>query len=223
MNSSSEAADAVIRMYLQGIEMTAKITGVGAKHFAVALYAYAHSQHKTKGKIKLDNLLKSGKELKVFPLKKKELPKFTEEARRYGILYAVIVDKKNKDPNSIVDVMVKAEDAGKINRIVEKFNLSNVDTLTIESEITKSLESKKGVAKGQVNPKKALTVKDPLSEHLLENKKVDSTKVKESVKKKLEEAKIESEKVEKKKAKQKTKETKVNRSKKIKKSNRRER
>ena len=31
MNSSSEAADAVIRMYLQGIEMTAKITGVGAK------------------------------------------------------------------------------------------------------------------------------------------------------------------------------------------------
>jgi len=223
MNSSSEAADAVIRMYLQGIEMTAKITGVGAKNFAVALYAYAHSQHKTKGKIKLDNLLKSGKELKVFPLKKKELSKFTEEARRYGILYAVIVDKKNKDPNSIVDIMVKAEDAGKINRIVEKFKLSAVDTLTIESEITKSLESKKGVVKGQVNPKKALTVKDPLSEHLLESKKVDSTKAKESVKKKLEEAKIESEKEEKKKAKQKAKETKINKSKKIRKSNRKER
>ena len=63
MNSSSEAADAVIRMYLQGIEMTAKITGAGAKNFAVALYAYANSKHKTKGKIRLDNLLKSGKEL----------------------------------------------------------------------------------------------------------------------------------------------------------------
>lgn len=223
MNSSSEAADAVIRMYLQGIEMTAKITGAGAKNFAVALYAYANSKHKTKGKIRLDNLLKSGKELKVFPVKKEDLAKFTQEAKRYGILYAVIVDKKNKEPNSIVDVMVKAEDAGKINRIVEKFKLSTVDTLTIKNEITKSLESKKEVSKGKVNPKKALTVKDPLSEHSLENKKVDSTKLKESVKKKLEEAKIESEKIDKKKSKQQKKETKINKSKKIKKSKRKER
>ena len=223
MNSSSEAADAVIRMYLQGIEMTAKITGAGAKNFAVALYAYANSKHKTKGKIKLDNLLKSGKELKVFPVKKDDLAKFTQEAKRYGILYAVIVDKKNKDPNSIVDVMVKAEDAGKINRIVEKFKLATVDTLTIESEITKSLEEKKGVAKEQLNPKKALTVKDHLSEHLLENKKVDSIKVKESVKRKLEDAKIESEKIDKKKSKQQTKETKIDKSKKIRKSKRKER
>ena len=221
MNSSSEAADAVIRMYLQGIEMTAKITGAGAKNFAVALYAYANSKHKTKGKIKLDNLLKSGKELKVFPVKKDDLAKFTQEAKRYGILYAVIVDKKNKDPNSIVDVMVKAEDAGKINRIVEKFKLATVDTLTIESEITKSLESKKEVSKGKLNPKKALAVKDRLSELLLGNKKVDSTKKKESVKKKLEVAKKEAEKID--KTKSKGKETKVQKNKKNIKSKRKER
>ena len=86
MNSSSEAADAVIRMYLQGIEMTAKITGVGAKNFAVALYAYANSKHKTKGKIRLDNLLKSGKELKVFPVKKSDLEKFTKDMVFYMLL-----------------------------------------------------------------------------------------------------------------------------------------
>ena len=119
--------------------------------------------------------------------------------------------------------MVKAEDAGKINRIVDRFKLSTVDTLTIKNEITKSLESKKEVANEQVNPKKALTVKSPLSEHLLENKKVDSTKTKESVKKKLEEAKKESKKIDKEKNKEKTKETKANKSKKIKKSNRKER
>ena len=89
------------------------------------------------------------------------------------------------------DIMVKEEDAGRINRIVEKFKLATVDTLTIESEITKSLESKKEVSKGKLNPKKALTVKDRLSELLLGNKKVDSTKKKESVKKKLEVAKKE--------------------------------
>ena len=186
MNSSSEAADAVIRMYLQGIEMTAKITGTGAKNFAVALYAAANSKNKTKGKTRLNKLLKSGKELKVFPVKKDDLEKFTKEAKRYGILYSVIVDKRNKSKDSIVDIMVKAEDAGKINRIVQKFKLATVDTLTIENEITKSLENKKEVAKEQSNPKKALAVKDRLSEHSLENKKVDSTKLKESIKKKLE-------------------------------------
>ena len=220
---NGEAAEQVVRMSLEGFEVAAKVTGEGAKDIAVLLYTVMKNKEQTSGKAKLTNMLKTGKPLSVFSVRNDDLPKFQQEAKRYGILYAVIVDKKNKDPNSIVDVMVKAEDAGKINRIVEKFKLATVDTLTIESEITKSLESKKEVSKGKVNPKKALTVKDPLSEHLLENKKVDSTKAKESIKKKLEEAKIESEKIDKKKSKQQAKETKINKSKKMKKSKRKER
>ena len=37
----------------------------------------------------------------------------------------------------MVDIMVRAEDASKINRIVDRFNLATVDTASIKSEIEK--------------------------------------------------------------------------------------
>lgn len=214
--NSSEAADAVIRLYLQGVELTLRVSGVGAKNFAAMLVAVANSKHKTKGQIRLSNLLKSNKELKIFSVKREDLNTFKKEAKRYGVLYTVIFDK-SKD--GLIDVMVKSEDAGKINRIVERFKLATVDTLSIKNEITKSLESKKEVANKQLNPKNAMTEKSPLSEHLLGNKKEDSTKKRPSVKKKLNEIKEEMEKkaLSKENSKVKTK------SKKIKKSSRKER
>ena len=58
------------------------------------LYAILNGSQKIKGQTKLTNMLKSGKELKVFSLKQEDLKKFTEEAKRYGILFSVLVDKK---------------------------------------------------------------------------------------------------------------------------------
>ena len=40
--------------------------------------------------------------------------------------------------DGLVDVMVRAEDASKINRIVERFKLATVDTASIKSKIEKS-------------------------------------------------------------------------------------
>lgn len=46
-----------------------------------------------KGKARLDSLLKSGKELKVFAIRHEDLKKFCEEAKRYGVLYSVLKEK----------------------------------------------------------------------------------------------------------------------------------
>ena len=59
-------------------------------------------------------MLRSGKELKVFTVKNGDLKKFTQEAKKYGVLYCVLTDRKNKDPNAEVDVIARAEDASKI-------------------------------------------------------------------------------------------------------------
>ena len=56
-------------------------------------------------------MLKSGKELKVFSVKYDDLKKFTEEAKRYGVLFSALIDKKQKNVDGMVDIMVKAEDA----------------------------------------------------------------------------------------------------------------
>ena len=72
----------------------------------------------TKGKTRLNSMLKSGKPLKIFTMQKKDLAKFTKEAKSYGVLYCALVNRKNKNFDDMVDILVRQEDASKIDRIV---------------------------------------------------------------------------------------------------------
>ena len=156
MNTGGEAAEQIVRMSLEGFEVAAKITGAGAKNIAILLYSILKEEKKTKGKARLTSMLRSGKELKVFTVKNGDLKKFTQEAKRYGVLYCVLADRKNKDPNAEVDVIARAEDASKISRIVERFNLASVDTASIVTEVEKSRDTKaadgKDAKDGQPEP-----------------------------------------------------------------------
>ena len=153
MNTGGEAAEQIVRMSLEGFEVAARITGAGAKNIAILLYSILKEEQKTKGKARLTNMLRSGKELKVFTVKSGDLKKFTQEAKKYGVLYCVLADRGNKDPNAEVDVIARAEDASKISRIVERFNLASVDAASIVTEAEKS--------KGEKNkPRDAKTEKD---------------------------------------------------------------
>ena len=144
MNTGGEAAEQIVRMSLEGFEVAAKITGAGAKNIAILLYSILKEEKKTKGKARLTSMLRSGKELKVFTVKNADLAKFTQEAKKYGVLYCVLADRKNKEPNAEVDVIARAEDASKISRIVERFNLASVDTASIVTEAEKSRDAKDG-------------------------------------------------------------------------------
>ena len=142
MNTGGEAAEQIVRMSLEGFEVAARITGAGAKNIAILLYSILKEEQKTKGKARLTNMLRSGKELKVFTVKNGDLKKFTQEAKKYGVLYCVLADRGNKDPNAEVDVIARAEDASKISRIVERFSLASVDTASIVTEAEKSKGAK---------------------------------------------------------------------------------
>jgi len=140
MSNGADAADQIVNMSLKGIEVMAKISGEGAKNLATYLYAVLKDQKRTKGKIRLEGLLRSGKELEVFAVRNEDLNKFCQEAKRYGVLYCALRDKKSLD--GMCDIMVRVEDASKINRIVERFKLATVDTARIKSEIGKSRAAK---------------------------------------------------------------------------------
>ena len=142
MNTGGEAAEQIVRMSLEGFEVAARISGAGAKNIAVLLYSILKEEQKTKGKARLTSMLRSGKELKVFTVKNGDLKKFTQEAKKYGVLYCVLADRGNKDPDAEVDVIARAEDASKISRIVERFNLASVDTAAIVTEAEKSRDVK---------------------------------------------------------------------------------
>lgn len=137
MNTGGEAAEQIVRMSLEGVEVAARISGEGAKNIAVLLYSILKEEQKTKGKARLTSMLRSGKELKVFTVKNEDLKRFTQEAKKYGVLYCVLADRKNKDPMAEVDIIARAEDAPKINRIVERFHLASVDGPAVTTEVTR--------------------------------------------------------------------------------------
>ena len=139
MNPGGDTADQMTKMTLEGIEVAAKIGGSAAKSLAAMLYAMLNDKKKVKGKTRLDALLRSGKELKVFALRHDDLKVFCEEAKRYGVLYSVLKEKNNTD--GICDIMVRAEDAAKISRIVDKFELATIDTKAIRESIMSQKEN----------------------------------------------------------------------------------
>ena len=171
MNQSSDAAEQIVRMSLEGFEVAAKVTGSGAKNIAVLLYTIMKNKEQTSGKSKLSSMLKSGKPLTIFTIKKDDLAKFQQEAKRYGILYCALVDKKDKSKDGIVDIVVRKEDSARINRIVERFKFAEFNKAEIISSIEKNIES---VNKGkQQNPKSRVKKKEDnsLNPHLAKTEK----------------------------------------------------
>ena len=141
---SGDAAEQVVRMSLETGEVAVKLAGTGAKQLAILLYAILREQKKTKGKTRLTNMLRSGKELKVFAVKDSDLQLFCREAKKYGVLYCVLKDRDATD--GLTDIMVRAEDASKINRIFERFNLATVDMAEVRREIEQSREAQQNAA-----------------------------------------------------------------------------
>lgn len=188
MNQSSDAAEQIVRMSLEGFEVAVKVTGSGAKNIAVLLYTIMKNKEQTSGKSKLSSMLKSGKPLTIFTIKKDDLAKFQQEAKRYGILYCALVDKKDKSKDGIVDIVVRKEDSARINRIVERFKFAEFNKAEIISSIEKNRESvnkgkeqnpKSRVKKKEdnsLNPHLAKTEKSPLSKPFSEVQKTSPIK-----------------------------------------------
>ena len=148
MNTSGEAADQVVRMSMEVGEAALKISGKGAKQLAVLLYAILKEQKKTKGRARLETLVRSGRPLTVFSVKESDLKKFVQEAKRYGILYCAVRNPRGSS-DGMADIMVKEEDAPRINRSIERFQFASVtEAAQVKTEIEKSREEKTG-QKGQ--------------------------------------------------------------------------
>ena len=149
MNHSGDAAEQIVQMTLEGVEVAARITGTAAKEIALFLLAALKSPEKgknikLKGKERLNSMLKSGKALEIFSIKGRDLQTFVREAKRYGIVYCVLRNSK-QTPDSLCDIMVKADDAPKINRLVERFEFATIDKAKIESEIVQDM-AEQGIA-----------------------------------------------------------------------------
>ena len=105
----------MVREALQFSEVAIKLTALGFKNSLAIALAYAKENPKVRGKTSLDRLLREGKEMKIIPLQTKDLAQFKAYAKQYGVLFASIKDKSAQGEK--IDIMFKAEDVSKLNRI----------------------------------------------------------------------------------------------------------
>lgn len=143
LNTGGDAAEQVIRMSLNGAEVALKISGVAAKEVATMLYAILKDNKKSKGRTRLENLVKTGRPLTIFTVKVDDFDQFKKEAKRYGILYCAVRNARCTE-DGMVDVMVKQEDASRVDRIVERFKFADVSqSAQIKADIEKTRSTKK--------------------------------------------------------------------------------
>ena len=147
MNNGGDAAEQIVRLSLEGFEIAAKLTGSAAKNVALLLVSVLKQEQQTKGKARLTNMIRSGKELKVFSLPQKDIQKFTEQAKRYGVLYCLLRDKTTRAGDAPVDIIARAEDASKIQRICDRFELGKIDKAGVVSQAEKDKADRDAVAK----------------------------------------------------------------------------
>ena len=85
-------------------------------------------------------MLKENKPLKFFTVPSERLREFCSEGRKRGLLYVIIRDKKNPEMS---EVMVFADDAAKVNRVMDKMNLDFVRSEVGEAvhEVTEGMDA----------------------------------------------------------------------------------
>lgn len=135
MNLGSDPADQVVRYTLEGTEYALRLSGTAAKNFAIFVAAVLRDQKKTRGKTNLTRLLREGKPLKFFTVPTNKMREFAQEAKRHGLLFVPIRDRNDPDH---IEIAIWADDAAKVERIIERMQLDVVETgeAEIMSEVT---------------------------------------------------------------------------------------
>ncbi len=120
MNLGGEAADQVVRYSLEGIDHGLRLSGTAAKNLAVFLAAVMKNNQKSYGRISMSRMLKENRPLKFFTIPSNRIQEFAREGKKRGLPYVVIRDRKNP---KLCELMVFADDAAKVNRVMDQMNL----------------------------------------------------------------------------------------------------
>ena len=165
MNYGGDAADQIVRYSMEGMEHTLRISGSIAKNLAVFIVAVLKDQKKTYGKTQMVRMIKERRPTKFFTVPDDRMKEFAREAKARGLLYVVIKDKKKPINN---EIMVFAEDAAKMNRVLDRMDIDYVkaesgkvefDTGDPKREETKDIDL--GGTSKQGQEKKVQTVSMP--------------------------------------------------------------
>ena len=165
MNYGSDPADQIVRFSLDGTEMVLKLSGLAAKNFALFVYAVLNDQRKVRGKTKLVRMLKERRPFKFFRIPDNMMREFAREAKDHGLLYTAI---RNKSRKGQIELVVFADDASKVNRILDNLNLDFVQAQAGEAtveQVPAAPSAEQPSAAPEKKPEPAVEVETVATEH----------------------------------------------------------
>lgn len=121
---ASQLVGTTVKVALDGSIAVIKVAGEGAVRGAALLAAALSGKKKSRGKVRLQEMIKEKGGVTLFTLKSDELAEFAKAAKRYGIKYCIVRDKNTSE--NTIDLFVRSMDAPVVNRIIEKYKLNGV-------------------------------------------------------------------------------------------------
>ena len=118
MEVSGEAADLVMKEGVQISEEAIKLLARGAKNLAALLYALAKDQKKLYGKVNMNRLLSEQRPIEVLPLRTEDFDEFKRRAKKVGLLFSTILDKKGDEP--YLEILTNIDHLSQVNYILEQ-------------------------------------------------------------------------------------------------------
>ena len=118
MEVSGEAADLVMKEGVQISEEAIKLLARGAKNLAALLYALMKDQKKLYGKVSMNRLLREQRPIQVLPLRTEDFDEFRRRAKKVGLLFSAIVDKKSDAP--YLEILTNIDHLSQANYILEQ-------------------------------------------------------------------------------------------------------
>ena len=121
---NGDAAEEVVKMTLNGVDVAIRLVGAGAKELAGLLVTWVKKEKKHVGKTSLPKLLTSGDELHVLSLTKEQYEGFRRQAKK-KITYAPFLNTKSKDGK--VDIVLGAKQLHFANYILNRIGYGNIE------------------------------------------------------------------------------------------------
>ena len=118
MNPGGDAADALVKMYLNGTEMMLRLSGSFLKNLLALTMALAKEHKKVSGKINLAKMLRETRDLRTFTMTPAQYKAFQRLAKKQGILFAAVTDSDGK--GKLVDVILPATELDRANLLFER-------------------------------------------------------------------------------------------------------
>ena len=170
------AVNSLLKISIEGAEFMVKISGKLAKHSAAMLMA-ALSKPKTKGQVRLKQMIKEGKPISIFTIKSEDLNRFSAEAKKYGVMFNIV---KGKD---ICDIMVTTDQAQQLKRVLTNLKIGTVQEAD-ESQYQKSEENINRDEKNQsfvdsvvgVTPERAKQSHEDVINQIVDDEKIKNPK-----------------------------------------------